>query len=166
MQDQQMQMQQQQLATQKQMHDEQLAEKQKDRDLQQYIADSANETKIQTAEINVYARQQELDANMNGIPDPMEIAAQSLKERDIASKSFMEQSRLMNDKEKTNRQMNLKEKEIQSKQEIENKKLQMIREQNNNQIELANKKAKLDKEMMDKKMQLEKLKLQAKNKNK
>jgi len=165
-QDQQMQMQQQQLAMQKQMHDEQLFEKQKDRDLQQYIADSANETKIQTAEINVYSRQQELDANMNGIPDPMEIAAQSLKERDIASKSFMEQSRLMNDKEKANRQMNLKEREIQSKQEIENKKLQMIREQNNNQIELANKKAKLDKEMMDKKMQLEKLKLQAKNKNK
>ena len=159
-------MQQQQLAMQKQMHDEQLFEKQKDRDLQQYIADSANETKIQTAEINVYSRQKELDANMNGIPDPMEIAAQSLKERDIASKSFMEQSRLMNDKEKANRQMNLKEKEIQSKQEIENKKLQMIREQNNNQIELANKKAKLDKEMMDKKMQLEKLKLQAKNKNK
>ena len=40
---------------------------------------SNNQTKIQVAEINVYSRQENLDADMNGIPDPIEIAAQSLK---------------------------------------------------------------------------------------
>jgi len=148
----------------KQMHDEEIVERQKDRDIQQYIADSNNQTKIQVAEIGVYSRQENLDADMNGIPDPIEIAAQSLKEREVASNAFLEHAKLTHEKNKHQAELNLKQKEINSKVDIENKKLQMVREQNANQEKLANQKAKLDKEMMQKKIELERMKIKAKPK--
>ena len=163
-QQQQLQAQQQELQANQVMHQEEIAERQKDRDIQQYISDSANQTKIQVAEINVYSRQENLDADMNGIPDPIEIAAQSLKEREVASKSFLEHAKLTHDKNKHQSDINLKQKEINSKIEIENRKLQMVREQNANQEKLAAQKAKLDKEMMQEKIKLERMKIKAKPK--
>lgn len=155
-----------QMDIQQQIHDEQLADRQADRDLQQYIADSNNETKIQVAEIAVYNKQQDLDQNDNGIPDPIELARFSLEEREASSKSFLEQSKIAHDNAKHAKEMSLKEKEIKTKEAIENKKIEAIKVQNKNQIELANKKAKLDKEMMDKKMALEKYKVRNKPKPK
>lgn len=146
---------------QEQIHQEQLADAQANRDLQQYIADSSNETKIQVAEINVYSRQENLDQDADGIPDPVELARLSLEERDASSKSFLEQSKLSHEKNKHNKEMERKDKEIALKREIENKKLEAVKIQNKNQIELANKKAKLDKEMMDKKMKIEQMKAKA-----
>lgn len=130
-------------------------------DQDRYIAEANNETKIQVAEIQVYSRQMELDQNNNGIPDPSEIAANALKQQELSSKSFLEQSKLMNDKAKHESLLAQKDKELKSKQMLEEKKLKAIEIQNKNQIELANKKAKLDKEMMEKKMQLEKMKIAA-----
>ena len=143
------------------MHAEEIAERQKDRDMQQYIAESNNETKIQVAEIAVYNKQLELDQDQDGIPDPIELAAQSLKEREVSSKAFLEQSKLAHDDNKHRNELNIKEREMHAKSEIENKKLEMIRVQNDNQIMLANKKAKLDKEMMDSKIKIERMKLAA-----
>ena len=147
------------------MHAEEIAERQKDRDMQQYIAESNNETKIQVAEIAVYNKQLELDQDGDGIPDPIELAAQSLKERELSSKAFLEQSKLAHDDNKHRNELNIKEREMRAKSEIENKKLEMIRVQNDNQIMLANKKAKLDKEMMDSKIKIERMKIAA-NRNK
>lgn len=146
---------------QQQMHNEQIELDRDKMDLERYIAEANNETKIQVAEINVYARQENLDLNANGIPDPAELAANALKEQEIGSRMFLEQSKLNHSKENENKKLALKDKEMQMKQELENKKLEAIKIQNKNQIELANKKAKLDKEMMDKKMQLEKMKIDA-----
>jgi len=149
------------LDMQEQMHQETLADAQANRDLQQYIADSNNETKIQVAEINVYSRQENLDQDADGIPDPIELAKLSLEERNAGAKAFMENSKLSHDKEKHNKEMARKDKEIELKREIENKKLKAIEIQNKNQIQLADKKAKLDKEMMDKKMKIEEMKAKA-----
>ena len=149
------------LDMQEQMHQEQLVDAQANRDLQQYIADSNNETKIQVAEINVYSRQENLDQDADGIPDPIELAKLSLEERNAGAKAFMENSKLSHDKEKHNKEMARKDKEIELKREIENKKLKAIEIQNKNQIQLADKKAKLDKEMMDKKMKIEEMKAKA-----
>lgn len=157
---QQQQMQQQQLEMQMQM-------KQQEMNLKQYEVDSNNQTKIQVAEINAMRSMTgPSDVNENKIPDPMEVANASLKEREIASKSFSEQSKLMQDSAKHNKQMQLKEKEMQMKKDIEDKKIEAIKIQNQNQIELANKKAQLDKEMANKKLELEKLKIKASNNNK
>jgi len=118
-QDQQSQIQQEQIAAQQQIHQE-------DMQMQQYISDSANQTKIRVAEIGVYARQQELDLNMNSIPDPMEIADHALKQQSEMSKSFIEKMRLETERMKVSKEehlkrkeFNLKEKEIQSNEKIE-----------------------------------------------
>lgn len=154
----------QEMQIQQQMHSEQLAESQKDRDLQQYIADSNNQTKLQIAEISALGFAENSDANANGVPDIMEVAQQSLKEREAASKAFLEQAKMVHDTNKHKNELALKEKEIKSKENIENKKLEMIKVQNKNQIELANKKAKLDKELAEKKLQIERIKTRSKPK--
>lgn len=149
------------MQTQQQMQQEELADRQKERDLKQYIADSTNETKIQVAEISIYARQQDIDQDNDGIPDPVELAQLSLKDRELQSKSFNEQMKLSIEKENKNRELAQKDKELKAKLEIENKKLEAIKIQNKNQIDLANKKANLDKEMMNKKLEIEKQKAKA-----
>jgi len=151
---------------QKQMHSEQVELDHLKLEQDRYIAELNNETKIQVAEIQVYSRQQDLDQNDNGIPDPSEIAANALKQQELGSKMYLEQSKLGHDKAKHDAQLAQKDKEIKLKQDLENKKLQQIKIQNQNQIELANKKAILDKQMMDKKIEIEKMKIAAAKSNK
>ena len=163
--EQQMQAEQQKIAAQKEMQALELSERQKDRDLKQYEVDTNNETKIQIATINTYIGQETLDQDSDGIPDPVEIGKLALQERDLAAKSFMEQSKLVHDKEKHDKELSMKDKELNMKKEIENKKIDAIKIQNENQIELANKKAKHDEKMMEQKLKIEKLKIQiSKNK--
>jgi hypothetical protein len=158
--------QQQEVAANQAMHQEEIAERQKDRDVTQYVADTNNQTKIQIAEISALGFSKETDSNTNGIPDVMEVAAQSLAEREASSKAFLEHGKLLHEKNKHQSEMALKEKELKSKTDIEDKKLQMVREQNANQEKLANQKAALDKEMMNKKIEIEKIKARKSNKPK
>lgn len=119
---------QQQMMVQKQIHDEQLMEKQKDRDLEQYIADSNNDTKIRLAEINVYARQQDLDLDKNGIPDNMEIAKQALSEREAASKEFIESQKLRMKQDETNIKLSLEQEKLRLKEKDIDTKLKIAQE--------------------------------------
>ena len=146
---------------QQQMHSEQVEMDHLKLEQERYIAEANNATKLQVAEIQVYSRQQDLDQNDNGIPDPSEIAANALKQQELGSKMFLEQTKISNDKAKHNSLLAQKDKEIKLKQELENKKLEQIKVQNKNQIDLANKKAALDKDMMNKKMEIERMKLAA-----
>lgn len=148
----------QQMAMQDKIHQEDLADKQADRDLQQYIADSNNATKIQVAEIGVFSRQENLDTNGNGIPDPVELANLSLKERELASKQFMEQSKHLHDKEKSNKEHELKKQELELKKEIEKEKLKTVKTQNSSQEKIADKQAKLKEKEIKAKQNIEELK--------
>ena len=151
---------------QQQMHAEQVEFDHLKLDQERYIAEEINATKIQVAEIAVYNKQQDLDLNDNGIPDSTEIAANALKQQELSSRSFIEQSKLSHDKSKHEAQLTLKDKEIKLRNELENKKLEAIKVQNKNQIELSNKKHAADKLMMDKKMEIERMKIAAaKSKN-
>lgn len=154
------------LELQSKMHEDQMANEQANRDMQQYIADSGNETKIQVAEINVYSRQQNLDQDADGIPDPIELATLSLKERESQSKMFTEQMKLNHARTIKEKELEQKKKESDAKIAIENKKIEAIKIQNKNQIELANKKHKADKELADKKLQIEKIKAKTAERNK
>jgi len=127
------QIEQQKLAAAKEMQAMELAEKQKDRDLKQYEIDTNNETKIQVASISAYIGQESLDADMNGIPDPMEIAAQALSEREADANHFRELHKLKVQEDKQKADKELKEKELNMKKEIEDKKIQAIKEQNKSQ---------------------------------
>lgn len=138
---------------------QQLELKQRELELKQYEIDSNNETKIQVAEINVYSRRQNLDQDSDGIPDPIEIANLSLQERDIASKAFMEQSKLEHDKAKHQKELDLKDKELKMKQDIENKKIEAIKIQNQSQEKIAADSNKIKREEMKNKLEIEKKKL-------
>ena len=143
-------------------HQEEMMDRQKERDLKQYVSDAANRTKIEVQEIANYFKMPSEDANANAIPDAQEIAMQSLKQQELSAKSFTEQQKISNDKGKHDKQMSIKEKEMENRKEIENKKIEAIKIQNANQDKLSREKHKADKEMMDKKMQIEKMKINAK----
>lgn len=131
-------------------------------DLQQYIADSTNETKIQVAEINAMrAMEGPTDMDNDGIPDPVEVANLALEERSLASKNFIEQSKINADKEKHSKEISLKERELKMKEDIEKKKIEAIKVQNISQEKIAKQQAELKKKEMENKLKVEKLKLQA-----
>lgn len=149
-----------------QMHQEAMDIEQQKLDLQKYIADTSNETKIQVAEINALSFDKNKDQDNNGIPDVMEVAAQALAERELHTNTALENLKLIQDKSKHDREVALKEKELKSKETIEDKKLKAVEKQNANQIALANKKAKLDEKMMKQKIAIEKIKSRKANKPK
>lgn len=93
-------------------------EKELDRQLKQYEIDSNNETKIMVAEITSYIGMENKDANDNGIPDPIEIADQSLREREARSKEFLEQRKL----DLEARKLSLEEKKLEVQKQIQKQK--------------------------------------------
>ncbi len=163
--------QQQEVAANQAMHQEEIAERQKDRDVTQYVADTNNQTKIQIAEISALGFSEDKDADMNGIPDVMEVATLALKQSEANSKAFLEHGKLTHEKNKhlnelniKQKELDLKEKDIKNKSNIEQQKLEQIRVQNANQEKLAQQKHKADLQMMEKKLEIERIK--AKNKPK
>lgn len=153
--------QQQQLATQKQIHDEQIQMEQQKLAMEQYKIDSDNSTKIQVAEINVYSRQENLDQNGNGIPDPLEVAAQALSEREASSNAFREDLKLKLDKDKHNEEVSLKRQEIDNKKKLEEMKIKQTEIQNKSQEKIAAEANKLKEKEMKNKLEVEKMKLRA-----
>ncbi len=96
-------------------------QKELDRELKQYEIDTNNETKIYTAELATYIKTGGEDRNNNGIPDPMEIAAQALKERQASSDEFTRQK----EGDRKERELKLKEKQVEYDKKIKEKQLQL-----------------------------------------
>ena len=113
-------------------------EKALDRELKQYEIDSNNETKLAIAEINTYIGAENTDLNNNGIPDPMEIAAQALKEREADSKMFTQQR----EQQRKEKETEMKQKAEERKTKLEEKKLQMQEKQMELQAKLKEKELK------------------------
>lgn len=111
--------------------EEELMLKEAEMDLEKYKIDTDAQTKITVAQLNAYRGSENMDQNMNGIPDPMEIAKQALDERkqasDEASKQF---------------EFNAKMRESENKKEIENKKIQLEKERMKHETELQKQKDK------------------------
>ena len=87
-------------------------------DLERYRIDADNQTKIAVAEISAYRGTEEKDANMNGIPDPMEIAKDATQQRKILSDEYT------------------KRYEAKQKKEIEDKKIDLERDRMKHEMEL------------------------------
>ena len=111
--------------------EEELMIKEAEMDLEKYKIDTDAQTKITVAQLNAYRGSENMDQNMNNIPDPIEIADQALKERkqmsDEASKQF---------------EFNAKMRESENKKEIENKKIQLEKERMQHEMELQKQKDK------------------------
>lgn len=153
--------QQQQLQAQQAQHQEAMQLEQQKLAMEQYKIDTDNQTKIQVAEINVYSRQENLDQNANGIPDPLEVAEQSLKEREAVSNAFREDLKLKMDSDKHKEESALKRKEIDSKAQIEKMKIKQVEVQNKSQEKIAKQQADLKEKELKAKLEIEKMKLRA-----
>lgn len=105
---------QQMIQMQNEVKEEELMIKEAEMDLKKYEIDSNNATKITVAQLNAYRGAEDMDQNNNGIPDPMEIAAQALAERKQASEEASKQF-----------EFNAKMREQQLKKEIEDKKIEL-----------------------------------------
>lgn len=117
---------QQQMAEQQnQLKEEELMLKEAEMDLEKYKVDQDNATKITVAQINSYRGAENMDQDMNGIPDPIEIGKQALEQQKINSDIATKQLELNN-----------KRREIEQKREAENKKIQLEKDRMKHETEL------------------------------
>ena len=121
--------------------EQELMLKEAEMDLQRYKIDADNQTKIAVAEISTYRGTEDKDINMNGIPDPMEMAKDATQQRKIDSEAYT------------------KRYEARQKKEIEDKKISLAKEQMKHESELQ-------KQKDDAAMQREELKAKTALKNK
>lgn len=134
---------QQQMAEQQnQLKEEELMLKEAEMDLEKYKVDQDNATKITVAQLNAYRGAENMDQDMNGIPDPIEIGKQALEQQKINSDIATKQLELNN-----------KRREIEQKREAENKKIQLEKDRMKHEMEL---------QRMSDKAALEREKLKAK----
>lgn len=131
---------QQQMAEQQnQLKEEELMLKEAEMDLEKYKVDQDNATKITVAQLNAYRGAENMDQDMNGIPDPIEIGKQALEQQKINSDIATKQLELNN-----------KRREIEQKREAENKKIQLEKDRMNHETELQrmSDKAAMDREKL------------------
>lgn len=116
---------------QNEIKEEELMLKEAEMDLKKYEIDSNNATKITVAQLNAYRGAENMDQDMNGIPDPIEIGKQAIEQQkvnsDIASKQF---------------EFNNKKREMEMKREIENKKIELEKQKMKQEMELQKQKDK------------------------
>lgn len=136
------------LQLQNEIKEEELMIKEAEMDLKKYEIDQNNATKITVAQLNAYRGTENMDQNQNGIPDPIEIAAQALEERKQASEEASKQF-----------EFNAKLREQQMKKDIEDKKVALEKQKLESQKELQKMKD-------DAAMEREKLKARTALKNK
>lgn len=108
-------------------------------DQDKYKTDQDNATKITVAQINAYRSAENMDQDMNGIPDPIEIGKQALEQQKINSDIATKQLELNN-----------KRREIEQKREAENKKIQLEKDRMKHETELQrmSDKAAMDREKL------------------
>ena len=131
---------QQQMAEQQnQLKEEELMLKEAEMDLEKYKVDQDNATKITVAQLNAYRGAENMDQDMNGIPDPIEIGKQALEQQKIYSDIATKQLELNN-----------KRREIEQKREAENKKIQLEKDRMKHETELQrmSDKAAMDREKL------------------
>lgn len=108
-------------------------------DQDRYKAEQDNATKITVAQINSYRGAENMDQDMNGIPDPIEIGKQALEQQKINSDIATKQLELNN-----------KRREIEQNREAENKKIQLEKDRMKHETELQrmSDKAAMDREKL------------------
>lgn len=128
------------------LKEEELMLKEAELDLEKYKVDQDrhkaeqdNATKITVAQINSYRGAENMDQDMNGIPDPIEIGKQALEQQKINSDIATKQLELNN-----------KRREIEQKREAENKKIQLEKDRMKHETELQrmSDKAAMDREKL------------------
>lgn len=123
---------------------QELALREQEMMLDKYKIDVDAQTKITVAEIGAYRFQEDLDANQNNIPDPMEIADLAMKESQLSATMMDKQMQAAN-----------KARESANKSKLEQSKISAQREAEKHKVDIESKKISLEKERMahEKKLQ-------------
>ncbi len=145
---------------------QQLDDKDLDRDLKEYEINLTNQTKLDIAEMTALAIDE--GPNAEAIDNTAEIAH---KQNELSAKTFNEQQKIQHEKDKHKKDVELKEKEIaqkdremKDKKEIENKKIEAIKVQNRSQELINQRQIKLKEKELVVKERVEKFKVRNKPK--
>ena len=97
-------------------------------ELDKYKIDTDNQTKITLAEIDAYKFQQDLDANGDGIPDPMQIADLSIKRMELDANRMDMQMNAMQKQQEASDKNDLENRKISEQSKLEKEKIKLEKE--------------------------------------
>ena len=103
-------------------------------DLERYKIDQDNMTKITIAQLNAYRGTENMDQDMNGIPDPVEIGKNAIAQLKVDSDAMNKQTEL-----------SLKAREARAKEELEKRKIEASEKAENLKATLEREKLELEK---------------------
>lgn len=138
MQQQEAKQQQQLIQMQNQVKEQELMLKEAELDLEKYKIDQDNATKITVAQLNAYRGSENMDQDMNGIPDPIEIGNQEIARQKAVSDAVSKQMDLANKARAEENKKELEKRKIEQAEKAEKLKATIERER------LALEKKKLD----------------------
>lgn len=138
MQQQEAEQQQQLIQMQNQVKEQELMLKEAELDLEKYKIDQDNATKITVAQLNAYRGSENMDQDMNGIPDPVEIGKQEIERQKAVSDAVSKQMDLANKARAEENKKELEKRKIEQAEKAEKLKATIERER------LALEKKKLD----------------------
>jgi hypothetical protein len=126
------------------MAQEQLALEREKLDREDYNKEADRSVKIQVAQIQAFSRQENLDTDGNGIPDPVEIGKQALEERKQSFEEYTKSQELQQNQILKEKELEIKRKDVETKQKevdkkfnLEKEKLKVTRENMKNDIQVA-----------------------------
>jgi hypothetical protein len=86
--------------------------------LEKYKIDANNQTELQKATINTYAKREEIDLNNNQIPDPIELEKMYQKDREIDSKRLDKQLEISNKYRIEQEKLNLEKQKLTQEEKL------------------------------------------------
>lgn len=141
------QQQQQLVQMQNEVKEQELMLKEAELDLEKYKIDQDNATKITVAQLNAYRNAENMDQDMNGIPDPIEIGKQEIERQKAVSDATSKQMDLAN-----------KARAEENKRRIEERKVEAQREADKLKASIEREKLALEKQKLNEAMKLQKQK--------
>lgn len=134
----------QQAQAEQQIAQEQIALEREKMDREDYNKEADRSVKIQVAQIQAFSRQDNLDTDMDGIPDPVEIGKQALEERKQSFEEYTKSQELYQNQILKEKELEIKRKDIETKQKesdkkfnLEKEKIKVTRENMKNDIQVA-----------------------------
>ena len=102
-------------------------------DLEKYKIDQDNLTRVTVAELQAYRGSENMDQDMNGIPDPIEIGKNAIAQLKVDSESMLKQQELFG-----------KQREAETKRQLEERKLNVQKEAEKLKASIEQEKLKLE----------------------
>lgn len=160
------QQQQQLIQMQNEVKEQELMLKEAELDLEKYKIDQDNATKITVAQLNAYRNAENMDQDMNGIPDPIEIGKQEIERQKAVSDAASKQMDLANKARAEENKRKIEERKVEAQREADKLKASIEREKLALEKQKLNEAMKLQKQKDKAALEREKLKAKTALKNK